>query len=186
MTAQPFVRVLRPGHSARGLVFITVKLEQRESGLCLSLTGVEGPKSNGDARGSSGQCTDALAYLTGYAPGWSAKSAARLKAIWERWHLNNMRAGCEHQRAELWDQRPIDLSKPLDAYGNHVEGVRPSWNMLTWVTRKEHPKGLLGEPCPTCGYKYGSAWLHEDLPAEVVEELMAMPESDLKHPWRNP
>ena len=32
------------------------------------------------------------------------KRAARLVEIWRRWHLNDMRAGCEHQRAAKWRQ----------------------------------------------------------------------------------
>jgi hypothetical protein len=85
-----------------------------------------------------------------------------------KWHLNTMRPGCEHQRAEGWATRPIDPSKPLDAYGTHVPGGSTTWNMLVWVTRQEHPEGLLSHPCPTCGYKYGSAWLKEELPPEVI------------------
>lgn len=40
-----------------------------------------------------------------------------------------------------------------------------------WVRPEEHPGGLLGKPCPTCGYAYGSAWLFEQLPADVLEWL---------------
>lgn len=96
----------------------------------------------------------------------------RILAVWNRWHLNGMRAGCEHQRAEGWNKRPIDPSKPLGAYGLHFDGQRqPSWNMLAWIPRAEHPEGLLCYPCPTCGYRYGSAWLYEPLPASIVAEV---------------
>lgn len=46
------------------------------------------------------------------------------------WHLNDMRAGCAHQRA-------------------------------SGVTR-------IGSKCTECGYSYGSAWLHEELPKEII------------------
>jgi hypothetical protein len=96
----------------------------------------------------------------------------RIVSVWRRWHLNGLRAGCEHQRAEGWETRPIDPTKPTGTYGRFFEGQQcPSWNMLTWVYRKEHPQGLLMEPCPVCGYKYGSAWLHEDLPKAVLDEI---------------
>jgi len=96
----------------------------------------------------------------------------RIVEIWQRWHLNDMRAGCEHQRAEKWSERPIDPEKPLNAYGLHFAGQgSPSWNMLTWVTPSEHPGGLLTAPCPVCGYEYGSAWLYEPLPEEVINEV---------------
>ena len=95
-------------------------------------------------------------YLT--KPLISEEKLARILEIWKRWHLNGMRAGCEHQRAEGWDERPIDPAKPLDSYGLHFPGQKhSSWNMLIWVRRDEHPEGLLSYPCPTCGYKYGSA-----------------------------
>lgn len=34
--------------------------------------------------------------------------------------------------------------------------------------RSEIFTGSLGAPCPTCGYRYGTAWLKRELPAEVV------------------
>ena len=43
-----------------------------------------------------------------------------------------------------------------------------------WVRYSEHPEGLLCKPCEVCGYKYGTAWLKEELPDAVrcfVEEL---------------
>ncbi len=93
------------------------------------------------------------------------------------WHMNDMRPGCVHQRAENWDERPIDPTKPIDAYGVHVPGGSATWNMLVWVRRDEHPEGLLSYPCPTCGYKYGSSWLTEELPAEVLAQVQALAEA---------
>jgi hypothetical protein len=40
--------------------------------------------------------------------------------------------------------------------------------------RKEHPDGLLCEPCPTCGYKYGSQWRSEAVPSDVIAFLADM------------
>jgi hypothetical protein len=85
-----------------------------------------------------------------------------------KWHLNDMNAACEHQEAEGWAERPIDPSKPLNTYGRHFPGQQhDSWNMLAWVRPEEHKGGLLGAPCPVCGYKYGTAWLKREFPAEV-------------------
>lgn len=96
----------------------------------------------------------------------------RMVEVWKRWHLNHMHAGCEHQRAEGWNKRPIDPSKPLNVYGRHFPGQRhDSWNMLVCVRPDEHPDGLLTKPCPACGYKYGTAWLREELPAEIIREV---------------
>lgn len=33
----------------------------------------------------------------------------------------------------------------------------------------EHPEGLLGKPCPVCGYKYGTKWLYVPIPTEDEE-----------------
>jgi len=95
----------------------------------------------------------------------------RLLELWERWHLNGLRAGCEHQRAGGWDKRPIYPDKPTSAYVRHPDRSN-GWNMLTWLP-VEHG-GLLSAPCPTCGYKYGSQWLYEAIPTEVLAELDAM------------
>lgn len=37
---------------------------------------------------------------------------------------------------------------------------------LGWLSPKEHPDGILGRACPTCGYKYGTKWLYRAIPAE--------------------
>ena len=86
----------------------------------LSITGVEGPKKNGDARGGCGQIVPVS--VSKFAAGWDAELLARFNDLWTRWHLNYMRPGCEHQRAAGWAERPIDPSKPLDTYGTHFVG----------------------------------------------------------------
>lgn len=35
----------------------------------------------------------------------------------------------------------------------------------------QHPEGLLCKPCEVCGYEYGSAWLYEAVPEDVLEWL---------------
>ena len=101
---------------------------------------------------------------------WPASRIRKLLAIWERWHLNDMQPGCEHQRAWGWNTLPIDPGQPTDRYIRLLDhGGYTGWNMLTWITRAEHPFGLLSHPCPICGYKYGSAWLYEPLPQDVID-----------------
>src|SRR5215472_8685565 len=125
-------------------VFVTIDFD----GERLTLTGVEGPRANGDAWGSCGQLGlhDRAAHWRENYTAEDGIDLVRLLAVWERWHLNDMHAGCEHQRTEGWEKRPIDPNKPTYAYGKHFVGQRSdSWNMLTWVTRSEHPDGLLCE-----------------------------------------
>jgi hypothetical protein len=143
----------------------------------------------------------------------------RLLDIWERWHLNDCRAGCEHQRAawnplekihlvtyklrtDIWvKQRMVrDLASRKLAEGETVTYAPDEWSLVNlpyevtrdiddpapgpeyevakheektagWVKPAEHPRGILCKPCPECGYKYGSAWLYEPIPEDVVTFL---------------
>lgn len=95
-----------------------------------------------------------------------------LHPIWKRWHLNELRAGCEHQREMKWDECPIDPSKPLGHYGKHFEGQKmETSNMLIWIKPEEHPEGLLTKPCPECGYRYGTEWKKEEIPQEIQDKI---------------
>lgn len=64
-----------------------------------------------------------------------------IATLGERWHLNTMRAGCAHQTV-VWEDTPYH---------------RPSLERT--------------KPCPETGYRYGSSWLVELVPAEVVTRL---------------
>lgn len=233
----PFKKILNPGaviiNGRRADVFVSVTYDEKGK---LSLTGVEGPLRNGDALGSCGQI-DMGFKLDEYARHWTADRVERLLYIWHRWHLNDMRAGCEHQRE--WDTtRPLELQKltwgpafhemrrkveqgeATDAeYRDYAVRIRPLVESLTlglippkhpatwgsrgeaalaeelvkiandqrkaasWVYPEEHPDGLLMKPCSTCGYRYGSKWLFEPVPLEVLAELQAMPESEKTPAW---
>ena len=65
----------------------------------------------------------------------------------------------------------IDLAElPTDITTNRdARGV-----LAGWVRLDDHPDGLLGKPCPTCGYKYGTKWLFEEVPDEILTELKEM------------
>lgn len=96
-----FSRVLNPGTvligKQKAQVFVKISYKNR----CLSLTGVEGPTPSGNCRGSCGQIQ--LTIEPGQlGEGWTRTKLDRLIDIWEKYHLNDMQAGCEHQRAN-WD-----------------------------------------------------------------------------------
>lgn len=38
--------------------------------------------------------------------------------------------------------------------------------LLGWLRKTEHPDGILGKPCPVCGYKYGSSWVYFPIPEQ--------------------
>ena len=152
---------------------LDVELRQSRGGLELSFMGSayrRTPHKHRWEEHTGGQNREDLLKVTDFAPGFTSELRDQLSQIWERWHLNGMRAGCEHQRAEKWNERPIDPEKPTNAYGNFYPGQRHnSWNMLVWISPTEYPAGLMTVPCETCGYRYGTAWLHEELPADVIK-----------------
>jgi len=90
---------------------IFAKIEYKNGNL--SISGVVGPKSNGDAAGSCGQIIMGFKEYDkrGYAlladlkpaPEWDQEMLRKFFDIWDRWHLNDMKASCEHQRALGWD-----------------------------------------------------------------------------------
>lgn len=120
-----------------------------------------------DSRPISCQCIDEI-----LARNPLSDTVKRVHAIWKRWHLNDLKAGCCHQIDNRWNERRIDESKPINAYGKFFDGQGvDSCNMLAWVRQDENPKGLLMKPCDVCGYRYGSRWLLEVLPPEVIQEV---------------
>lgn len=52
-----------------------------------------------------------------------------------------------------------------------------------WLSIDETELGLIGKPCPVCGYQYGHKWLKEDVPDEVVKFLEQLPDSKKKPAW---
>lgn len=52
-----------------------------------------------------------------------------------------------------------------------------------WIRHTEHELGFLGKKCPVCGYGYGSAWIKEDVPQEVIDWLFALPDARTKPAW---
>lgn len=77
----------------------------------LSIHGVIGPRSNGDAWGSCGQIADTIKeaidageFKPNEAQSWTVPDVLSFLDLWEKWHLNDMRPECAHQRAAGWPQ----------------------------------------------------------------------------------
>jgi len=77
----------------------------------LSIHGVVGPRSNGDAWGSCGQISDTIResiaageFIPDSAHGWTVPDVLSFLDLWDQWHLNDMCPECEHQRAAGWPQ----------------------------------------------------------------------------------
>jgi len=164
-----------------------------------------------------GQCVDEVAAMFPH----DAK-AARMVEVWRRWHLNDMKAGCEHQRevdvgemvevvsykltsealgvrkdatqraaqaavegkvCELTPQERAllalerwfadvyvlpDADSPL---AGCYQVSKREQKAIGWLHPHEHPRGMLTRACEVCGYEYGTKWLREELPPEVVKEV---------------
>lgn len=106
-----------------------------------------------------GQCVDEIAALFP-----NDKQAQSMLAVWQEWHLNDMKAGSQRQEAYLkadtatWESAKAAGVQYYD-YAKaalFVEGLEPDAEYL-------HE----GKP-----YSYGSAWLKRDLPPEVLAEIL--------------
>lgn len=88
--------------------------------------------------------------------GYTKEMLLELNRVWNRWHLNDMRAGTpEQEKAVRWY---------LENEGKGVYSYEAIAQFL-------ETNGLLYDD----GYKYGSGWLKEEVPLEVIEWLFTLP-----------
>lgn len=246
-TTEKFTKIVHPGnvryswHKYGEAVPIFCKVNW--DGEKLSITGTVGPKRNGDAVGGSGQINMEFSGKdkryhkppeVEFAAGWDADTWRKFLDVWDEWHLNDMRAGCKHQRktdmrrevelvwykltSEAYQTRkrvrheaaeamlhhkpfkptpteealaklddwfkstthPPDADSPLSGC---YEVEKREHKAIGWVTQDDHPDGMMGRKCPACGYKYGSAWLKEEVPADVLDFLRSLPDTDGTPAW---
>lgn len=85
--------------------------------------------------------------------GFEYSDVLKIQSIWKRWHLNDMRAGTPKQEDFI---REWKLTHKYD-YTKACEALAEV--------------GLLYDN----GYKYGSSWLKEELPAEIIKYLFTLP-----------
>jgi hypothetical protein len=206
-------KIINPCTTKDGIVYCEITFADGK----LSIHGVIGPMSNGDSRGGCGQINISFRECypdPTFIEGWTAELFARFLSTWDRWHLNDMRAGCQHQR-EAWDIAVEDATATPEEYAAYqtmkarVYAVTmgfdaPKYETLEiaellsfdmvkvekteekaagWVSHLEHPEGLLSKPCPVCRYKYGSTWLKESVPDDVIAFLESLPESTKTPAW---
>jgi hypothetical protein len=170
------------------------------------------------------------------ARGWDNSKIKLFFDIWDTWHLNDMQAGCQHQRKEWNHSEKLTLTtlSPDSLYWREEDHAKngkmtgeeyEAWKVTHalcdsawlknkpahpalwsdaikdliekgylkinkaetktagWVNPEEHPDGILCKPCPVCGYKYGTAWLKEELPADIEDQLSQFPNTDVKPAW---
>jgi hypothetical protein len=129
------------------------KVDYNGSGRCINRVTIDVKLSDGrlsmvgyvrNVRGTAialGQCHDTIASLF---PGDAR--VARIVEVWKRWHLNDARPGTPAQMEYL-------RAHPHRSYDDAVRALDDA--------------GLLVDN----GYRYGTAWLVEELPAEIVAEI---------------
>lgn len=86
-------------HETEVPVFCKIELLEGK----LSITGVVGPKSNGNCYGSCGQCSDEVRTGTP-TKNWTDEMLQKFCDIWDEWHLNDMRPYCKHMKEMGWDK----------------------------------------------------------------------------------
>lgn len=104
-----------------------------------SISGQCGP----EATGSFGQIVDDVRRITKPAEGLKLSDLADLVEIWETYHLNDMKALCEHQTVK-WEYSRGYKSMDLAGIG----------------------------PCPVTGYRPGSLWLYKPVPDSVLARVL--------------
>lgn len=95
-----------------------------------------------------GQCVDTVAA---FFP--KNKKVQEIVQVWDRWHLNDMRAGTPAQMAVIRQHELEFPGYPTSHYD--------------WACQLLEANGLLVDN----GYAYGSAWLKEELPADILAKV---------------
>lgn len=153
--------------TADGRAQIEWELVEKESGkLTFSACGTYNPKGGGS---HGGQCIDTIAKA------YPADAMVqRIARVWERWHLNDMRAGTFEQEEAL--KKVADGGEPWkDAQYDHSHYtwalfVLKALNLYAVPVTPELKASALGGFDGDV-YTYGARWLCEPIPAEIVAEI---------------
>lgn len=131
---------------------LEIELTEKEEGLVLSICGNIWNQKRTDCI-QCGQIEVTLrkihtSKLILFNGNISEENFLKLLDIWDRWHLNDLNAGCIHQR---------DLLKKIINHDYEYLITLPEFNQ-----------------CSKCGYKYGSAWLFEKLPKDIIQFIKSL------------
>lgn len=109
-----------------GNIFCRIRIESQETRKGASMerlliTGVEGPFRSGNCKGACGQIVmslkDTIDSITP-AEGWTTEGIKEFFEVWDKWHLNDMRAGCKHQTTWKNDKVGVPCSVCGYKYGS--------------------------------------------------------------------
>lgn len=174
---------------------LEIKLEIKKGKPCFTASGAIWNSFYTDII-MGGQCIDDI-YNDYRGQLSNRKTYEAIMALWERWHLNDMNAGCVHQRKEGWTDMLIDSSKPKTqdnmrawkSYEEITEELKTTCKLCeevktVVVKMGKFNDGLLGKPCSTCGYKYGTAWLYEPIEVHDLREILQLLEIEGMEQWK--
>lgn len=57
-----------------------------------------------------------------------------------------------------------------------------TYEIRSWLKHDKCELGFIGKPCPVCGYEYGTQWIKEEVPREVIDFLFNLPETKIAPP----
>lgn len=188
----PFEKATKIGSCHDGSVWVEISWDGKR----LSLMGVVGPRSDGNAKGGCGQIDATLRADDSLRPSASLSRAdlTKLLDVWDRWHLNDMRAGTPRQQQHVREHR--HEFSTLRFYEDACASLARAGLLVDDEVCCECHQPLIAAVddvdstyCPRCvavrsGYKYGTAWLREDVPVDVVEFLRKLPDNTSTFPWR--
>lgn len=107
----------------------------------------------GSGRHGAGQVSECLTK-DNPAHGFTRKDCFRLKQVWNRWHLNHLRSGTPKQEEAVRSWRPTVDDPSYEGACKMLESI----DLLT-----------------DNGYRYGTSWLKEEVPLDVLEWLFKLP-----------
>lgn len=157
-------KVVRIGRGPYGSVFCKIQFN-KDGKEKLSISGVEGPKKNGNAKGSCGQIDMHPWGIIEYATGWDRGLETKFRAVWKKYHLNDMQAGTPAQTEVVERRKPEYPGYPKSHY--------------EWALEVLKEEGLDIDN----GYKYGSKWLRIDVSEDAIKFLQSLPNTDVTPAW---
>ena len=111
-------------------------------------------------RDAHGQIQNHLSLLEPlrFNEGWNKDKLDELLEVWNRWHLNDLRAGSPDQESALREIEILGDYYPQAVAYLESLGLQPDPNYL-----------VDGKP-----YSYGTHWLKEEIPEEVIKYLESL------------
>jgi hypothetical protein len=122
----------------------------------------------GEGDGCAGHIVMHEWHIRTYKDGWDKSLEKEFRAVWDRWHLNDMRAGTKEQEEMIRVMIKAGALKENCTYDERCKALDTAC-----MYEVEHN----GQK-----YKYGHAWLFEDVPEDVLQFLLELPEGSKRIP----